>query len=64
MAEITDDQIAEAIAGPAEMQVDGQRVRSRSVDELIKAAEYLAAKNRSRTANPLRTHQLSPPGTQ
>lgn len=64
MAEVTDDQIAEAIAGPAEIDVDGQRVKNRSVDELIKAAEYLAAKNRTRSRNPLRTHPLSPPGTQ
>lgn len=50
--------------GPKSVTTDGTTVTNHSVGDLIKAAEYIKAQNRSRTRNPLRTHPLSPPGTQ
>lgn len=63
-AEITDDQLAELVLAPKRSRAGDKEVESHSVADILKAAEYLRGLNRTRSANPLRTHPLSPPGTQ
>lgn len=43
MAQITDQQIADAAAGPVEVTADGIDVTARPIDELLKAQQSLAA---------------------
>lgn len=43
MADLTNT-ITDAAGGPSMVSVDGETVKARSIDELIKADRYLAAK--------------------
>lgn len=64
MAEITDDQIAEALLAPKRSRAGDKEVESHSAADLIKAAEYLRGINRTRTNRLFRTYTLRSPGTQ
>ncbi len=62
MSDIDDlnDAIVAAAQTPAEVEVDGERVQSRGIDELVKAAEYV--RRTSATSDPfgtLRTKALN-----
>lgn len=64
MADDLKTRIEEAADGPAEAQAKGERVRDRTIDELIKADKHLqgeGAKRRTRTA--FRVNRFRPGGT-
>lgn len=53
-----------AASGPAEVEVDGQRVRQQPLSELNKAADRAAAKNATRSAGfGIRVRRMIPPDT-
>jgi hypothetical protein len=61
--EITDEDIANALLAPAEIDVHGQRIKNRSAADLIRAADYLAGRDTSgRTAIPIRVAKIRPDG--
>ena len=62
MAEELDSTIRDNAAGPAEVSVDGQRVRQHGVKEQIEADRYLASKAASRKKLGIRLTKVIPPG--
>lgn len=60
----TPEELRELALAPKDATSGTKRVVSRDIKDIIAAAEYIKSQNRSRTRNPLRAHQLSPPGTQ
>lgn len=58
-----EDVIQKNAAGPKSVQIDGQRVEQHSIDDVIKADRYLAAKKaaKSRTGG-LKVSKLSHSG--
>jgi hypothetical protein len=59
-----DQTIEDAAKSPKAVAVDGVRVDAQSVDELLKADQYLQAKNAIKTSprRGLRFNKLVPPG--
>jgi len=62
MAEELDSTIHDNAAGPAEVSVDGQRVRQHGVKDQIEADRYLASKAASRKKLGIRLTKVIPPG--
>lgn len=59
-----EETIAEAAQNPKAVTVDGTRVEGQTIDELIKADQYLAGKKAANQPNRgLRFNKLVPPGT-
>jgi hypothetical protein len=62
MAENLDNTIHDNATGPAEVSVDGQRVRQHGVKDQIEADRYLASKTASRRKLGIRLTKVIPPG--
>ena len=62
MAEELDSTIKQNAEGPAEVSVDGQRVRQHGVKDQIEADRYLASKAASRRKLGIRLTKVIPPG--
>jgi|694.fasta_scaffold07497_5 hypothetical protein len=60
MAEITDQQIADAAAQPQSMSVDGVNVAQRSLKELMDAQDNLSQKNAEKPRRGLLFSKLIP----
>jgi hypothetical protein len=60
MAEITDQQIADAAAQPQAISVDGVNVNQRSLKELMDAQDNLAQKNAEKPRRGLLFSKLVP----
>lgn len=64
MPEELEDQIREAAAEPAEVSVDGQTFKQRSLSEQIAADRYLESKRATRRKGlGIALKKLAPPGT-
>lgn len=61
MADLSSE-IEAAAAQPVEVQNGDQKVKARSLDELIAADKYLAAKAAAATSPGVRFSKLVPPG--
>ena len=63
--ETPEEAIEQGALGPQSVTVDGNNVTARSIDELIKADQYLAGKRAASTGNEffgMRVRQAVPPG--
>jgi hypothetical protein len=65
MADEIKDAIVSTATGPAEVEVDGQRVRAHRPRDLIEADKYVKATEAQQSSNPLggvKFARLVPPG--
>jgi hypothetical protein len=62
MTEELDNAIHDNAAGPAEVSVDGQRVKQHDIEDQIAADRYAASKAASRKKLGIRLTKVIPPG--